>query len=75
MTTGAFTLVYVVGTAAACRLLPRGTWVRRGAALSFLATLTLLVLTGPQLLVPGLVALGALLWSRRAPARAAAARG
>ena len=29
--TGAFALVYVVGTAAAIRLLPRGTWVRRGA--------------------------------------------
>ena len=31
MTTGAFALVYAVGTAAAVRLLPHG-WVRRGAA-------------------------------------------
>ena len=38
MTTGAFTLVYAVGTAAALRLLPRG-WVRRGAGVGFVATL------------------------------------
>jgi amino acid efflux transporter len=69
--TGAFTLVYVVGTAAGVRLLPRGTWVRRGAAVSFGATLLLLVLTGPHLLPAGLIALGALAWTfRRAAAPA-----
>ena len=35
LVTGAFTLVYVVGTAAAMRLLPRGTWVHRGAVVAF----------------------------------------
>ena len=35
LATGAFTVVYVVGTAAAIRLLPRGTWARRGAVVSF----------------------------------------
>ena len=34
LATGAFTVVYVVGTAAAIRLLPRGTWARRGAVVS-----------------------------------------
>ena len=60
MTTGAFTLVYVVGTAAALRLLPRGTWVRRGAAVGLVATLGLLVLTGAHLLGPALIGAGAL---------------
>lgn len=69
MTTGAFTLVYVVGTAAALRLLPRGTWVRRGAGISFLATLALLALTGTHLAGPALICAGALIWTlvRRAP--------
>ena len=49
--TGAFTLVYVVGTAAALRLLPRGTAAWRCAAVSFVATLALLVLTGRHILV------------------------
>lgn len=74
MTTGAFTLVYAVGTAAALRLLPRGSWVRRGAAVAFVATLALLVATGTHLLGPSLVALGALAFSlRRAPRPAAPA--
>ena len=63
MTTGAFTLVYVVGTAAALRLLPRGTWVRRGAAVGFVATLGLLALTGTHLLGPALIGVGALAWT------------
>jgi amino acid efflux transporter len=71
MTTGTFTLVYAVGTAAALRLLPRGTWVRRGAAVGFLATLGLLVLTGTHLLGPALIGAGALAWTalngRRGP--------
>src|SRR4051812_12552507 len=61
--TGSFTLVYVVGTASALRLLPRGTWVHRGAALSFLATAALLVMTGAQLAGPALIAVGALIWT------------
>ena len=63
MTTGAFTLVYAVGTAAALRLLPRGSWVRRGAGVAFVATLVLLVLTGTHLLGPALIGLGAVLWT------------
>ena len=63
MTTGAFTLVYAVGTAAALKLLPRGTWVRRGAAVGLVATLGLLALTGANLLVPALIGVGALAWT------------
>ena len=39
----------VVGTAAAVRLLPRSTWVWRGAVLSFAGTVGLLVMTGTHL--------------------------
>ena len=63
MITGAFTLVYVVGTAAAIRLLPRGTWVHRGAVLSFAATVALLFMTGAQMAGPALVGAGALIWT------------
>src|SRR3954447_11750230 len=68
MTTGAFALVYAVGTAAAMRLLPHG-WVRRGAAVAFVATLGLLALTGTHLLGPALIGTGALAWTalHRAP--------
>lgn len=44
LTTGAFTLVYVVGTAAGLKLLPRGTWVHRGALIGFLSTVALLAI-------------------------------
>ncbi|HYF72953.1 MAG TPA: amino acid permease [Nocardioides sp.] len=68
LVTGAFSLVYVVGTAAALRLLPRGSWVWRGAAVSLASTLGLLGLTGryllPQLVV-GLAAVGWMTWTRR----------
>ncbi|GAB3681470.1 APC family permease [Angustibacter aerolatus] len=46
LTTGSFTLVYVIGVAAALRLLPRGTWAHRTALLSLVAVVGLLVLTG-----------------------------
>ena len=45
-TTGSFSLVYAVGTAAAVRLLPRGTWARRAAVVALLAVIVLLGLTG-----------------------------
>ena len=70
--TGTFALVYVVGSAAALKLMPRGTWVRRGAGISFVATLTLLVLTGTHLLGPALIGAGSLIWSWRAQRRARA---
>jgi amino acid efflux transporter len=68
MTTGAFALVYAVGTAAALKLLPAGTWVRRGAGVGFVATLGLLVLTGTDLLVPALIGVGAVAWTALHPA-------
>jgi amino acid efflux transporter len=72
LVTGAFTLVYVVGTAAAIRLLPRGTWVWRGAIVAFASTLVLLGLTG-RYLVPQLVlAIGAIAWTMRTRAVAPA---
>jgi amino acid efflux transporter len=63
MITGSFTLVYVVGTAAALRLLPRGTWVHRGAAVSFAATVVLLFMTGTQMAGPAVIGAGALAWT------------
>lgn len=41
--TGAFTVIYVVGTAAAIRLLSRRTWAWRGALISFASVVALLV--------------------------------
>ncbi|GAW52161.1 MULTISPECIES: APC family permease [unclassified Nocardioides] len=65
LVTGAFTLVYVVGTAAAIRLLPRGTWVWRGAVVAFASTLVLLGLTGRYLLPQLVLAVGAIAWTMR----------
>lgn len=67
LVTGAFSLVYVVGTAAAIRLLPRGSWVRRGSMVAFASTLVLLGLTGRYLLPQLVFAAGALAWSMRVP--------
>jgi amino acid efflux transporter len=67
LVTGCFTLVYVLGTAAALRLLPAG-WSRRGAAVAFAAVLALLWLTGwPALLSLGfaVAAIGYQLWRSR----------
>ncbi|GGQ51679.1 APC family permease [Couchioplanes azureus] len=64
LVTGCFTLVYVLGTAAALKLLPRG-WSRRGAALAFAATLGLLVLNGPPALLSLVVAGGAVAYASR----------
>jgi amino acid efflux transporter len=73
LVTGAFTLVYVVGTAAAIRLLPRGTWVWRGAVVSFVATLALLAMTGRHLAASLVICVGALIWTWRHPDRGSAA--
>jgi amino acid efflux transporter len=63
LVTGTFALVYVVGCAAALKLLPRGTWVRRGAGVGFVATLGLLALTGSHLVGPALIGAAALGWT------------
>ncbi|WP_306214588.1 APC family permease [Actinoplanes sp. RD1] len=63
LVTGCFTLVYILGTAAALRLLPRG-WSRRGAALALAAVLALLVLTGWPALFSLVVAGSAVLYTR-----------
>ncbi len=62
VTTGSFTLVYLAGTAAAVRLLPRPGWAWIGAVISLAAVLMLLVLTGWHLLWGVGVALAALLY-------------
>jgi amino acid efflux transporter len=68
LTTGSFVLVYVLSTAAAVRLLPRGSWARRSAGLAFVAVVVLLVMTGVYLVWTAAVALAALAylrWGRR----------
>ena len=81
LTTGSFVLVYVLSTAAAVRLLPRGSWSRRSAALALVAVLVLLGMTGVYLLWTAAVAVAAsvyLHWRRSAeasPARHRAANG
>ncbi|AGZ40336.1 APC family permease [Actinoplanes friuliensis] len=61
LVTGCFTLVYVLGTAAALKLLPAG-WSRRGAGVAFVAVLGLLVLNGLPALLSLAVAAGAVLY-------------
>jgi amino acid efflux transporter len=73
LVTGAFSLVYVVGTAAGLRLLPRGTWAWRAAAVSFVATLALLAVTGRHLLPQLVVGLAAVIWMARTARPAAPA--
>jgi amino acid efflux transporter len=67
LVTGCFTLVYVLGTAAALRLLPAG-WSRRGAGVAFGAVLALLVLNGAPALLSLVVAAGAVLYVSRSTA-------
>ena len=67
--TGAFTVVYVVGTAAAARLLPRGTWAWRGAVLSLVSVVVLLALNGAHALWTLVVAAVAVGYEARASRR------
>jgi len=66
LTTGAFVIVYVLGSAAAVRLLPRGSWSRRAAVVALISSLALLATVGPALLWPlGVAALALIyLWLR-----------
>lgn len=50
MTTGAFVIVYILGTAAALRLLEAGTWARRAAFFALIFDILLLATTGLYLL-------------------------
>lgn len=50
MTTGAFVIVYMLGTAAALRLLEAGSWARRAALLALIFDVLLLATTGLYLL-------------------------
>lgn len=50
MTTGAFVIVYILGTAAALRLLEAGTWGKRAALFALVFDILLLVTTGVYLL-------------------------
>src|SRR5689334_9243621 len=70
LVTGCFTLVYVLGTAAALRLLPAGP-SRAWAGVAFVAVLGLLVLTGLPALLSLVVAAGAVAYQARSSARTA----
>ncbi|WP_341318579.1 amino acid permease [Paraburkholderia sp. IMGN_8] len=52
LTTGSFVTVYALGTAAALRLLPRGSWAQRCARVALVAVVGLCVATGWYLLWP-----------------------
>jgi amino acid efflux transporter len=64
LTTGSFVLVYALGTAAALRLLPRGSRAHRSALFALVAVTALLLMTGWYLLWPLVLAAGALLYLR-----------
>ena len=65
LVTGAFAIVYVVGTGAAMRLLPRGTWVHRGAVVAFACSLALLAVSAGHLWPQLVVAIAAMIWLSR----------
>jgi amino acid efflux transporter len=67
LVTGCFTLVYILGTAAAIRLLPRPL----PAIIAFASTLGLLVLTGPPALLSLVIAAGAVGYASRRRAKTA----
>ncbi len=68
LTVGAFVIVYVLGSAAAVRLLPRRTWSHRAAIVALLSSVALLLTVGWPLLWPLSIACASLLylaWRRR----------
>jgi amino acid efflux transporter len=70
LVTGCFTLVYVLGTAAALRLLPAGS-ARAGAGVAFLAVIALLWLNGAPALLSLGVAAGAVAYQAWRSSRSA----
>lgn len=71
MTTGAFVIVYILGTAAALRLLETGTWGRKAALLALIFDVLLLATTGPYILWSVGVAACAAVYLRLAPGKPA----
>jgi amino acid efflux transporter len=69
VTVGAFVLVYVLGSAAAVRLLPRHTWAHRAAVVALASSLALLPTVGLSLLWALAVAAAALAYHRLARRR------
>jgi len=65
LTTGSFVLVYVLGMAAAVRLLPRGSGSRRAAMVALAAVVALLFVTGVYVLWSLFIALAALIYHSR----------
>jgi amino acid efflux transporter len=65
LTTGSFVLVYVLGTAAAVKLLPRRSAVHRIAVVALLASTALVAVTGVYVLYTLSVALAALIYVDR----------
>ncbi len=74
MTTGAFVVVYIMGTAAAIRLLEAGSWGRRAAILALVFDVLLLATTGLYILLSLAIATCAVIYlyvSRKPPRPAA----
>jgi amino acid efflux transporter len=65
MTTGAFVIVYILGTAAALRLLEAGSWGRRAALLALIFDILLLATTGVYLLWSIAIAVCAVIYLHR----------
>jgi amino acid efflux transporter len=63
ITTGTFSVAYLVATTAAVRLLPARTWGRRAAVVSALASVALVASTGWPVLVPIAVGCAGIAWS------------
>jgi amino acid efflux transporter len=62
VTTGTFSVAYLIATAAAVRLLPAGSWGRRAAIVSVAASVALVVSTGWAVLVPVGVGVLGVVW-------------
>ena len=69
LTTGSFVMVYALGTAAAVRLLPRGSRARTAALLALAAVAAFILVTGVYLVWSLIVAAAALLYLRLAGRR------
>ncbi|AOJ04844.1 hypothetical protein WS70_24110 [Burkholderia mayonis] len=73
-TSGNFVMAYVLGAAAAAKLLPRGGFAHRSSIVAFLSAILLLATTGWYLLWPLLLTGAAIGYLQAADKRAAARR-